>query len=171
MPEHHLREAAHVSLANGTTHRMGREAAPAASIDLGRLGDSVGYLLRRAQVAVFQRFFALFAEVDIRPAQYSALTVIERNPGLSQTRLAESLGIKKTNLVALIDGLEARGLARRTSAKGDRRQRALHLTPKGAAFVRRLHRIDAEVDRAISRVLDDAERRRLCDALRRVARV
>lgn len=171
MPGHDLREAAHVSLTNGTTHRTGGDAAPAAAIDLGRLGDSVGYLLRRAQVAVFQRFFALFAEVDIRPAQYSALTVIERNPGLSQTRLAEALGIKKTNLVALIDGLEARGLARRTAAKGDRRQHALHLTAKGTAFVRRLHRIDDEVECAISQVLDDAERRRLCDALRRVARV
>ena len=165
------REAPHVSLANGTTLRTAREVAPEPSIDLGRLGDSVGYLLRRAQVAVFQRFFELFAEVDIRPAQYSALTVIERNPGLSQTRLAEALGIKKTNLVALIDGLEARGLARRASAKGDRRLHALFLTPKGAAFVGRLHRIDAEVERAISQVLDDEARRRLCDALRQVARV
>lgn len=147
------------------------ETEAEASIDLGRLGDSVGYLLRRAQVAVFQRFFELFAEVDIRPAQYSALTVIERNPGLSQTRLAESLGIKKANLVPLIDGLEARGLARRTAAKGDRRQHALHLTPRGAVLLRRLHRIDAEVERTISRVLDDAARRQLCEALRRVARV
>jgi DNA-binding MarR family transcriptional regulator len=154
-------------LASGKAH----EVAPEAPVDLGRLGDSVGYLLRRAQVAVFQRFFELFAEADIRPAQYSALTVIERNPGISQTRLADALGIKKTNLVSLIDALEERGLARRASGQGDRRLRALSLTPKGAAFVRRLHRIDDEVERAISRVLDDTARRQLCDALRRVARV
>jgi len=70
--------------------RKEQGAAADAAIDLGPLGDSVGYLMRRAQVAIFQRFFELFAEFDIRPAQYSILTVIERNPGLSQTRLAAS---------------------------------------------------------------------------------
>lgn len=156
-----------MSTANGTALEM----APETATDLGPLSDSVGYLLRRAQVAVFQRFFELFAEVDIRPAQYAALAVIERNPGLSQTRLAEALGIKKTNLVTLIDALEERGLARRMAAKNDRRLHALFLTPKGAAFVRQLHRIDAEVEQGISKVLKDVERRRLRDALRRLAKV
>ena len=140
-----------------------------APIDLGPLGDSVGYLLRRAQVAVFQRFFELFAEFDIRPAQYSTLTVIERNPGLSQTRLADALGIKKTNLVAIIDALEERGLARRESTENDRRSHALYLTPKGTALIGRLHRIDAALDQSISRLMKGDERQRLRDVLRQLA--
>lgn len=140
-----------------------------APIDLGPLGDSVGYLLRRAQVAVFQRFFELFAEFDIRPAQYSTLTVIERNPGLSQTRLADALGIKKTNLVAIIDALEERGLARRESTENDRRSHALYLTPKGTVLIGRLHQIDAALDQSISRLMKGDERQRLRDVLRQVA--
>ena len=149
--------------------RKEQGAAADAAIDLGPLGDSVGYLMRRAQVAIFQRFFELFAEFDIRPAQYSILTVIERNPGLSQTRLAAALGIKKTNLVAIIDALEERGLARRESTESDRRSHALHLTPKGTALVGRLHRIDAELDQSISQLMKGNERQRLCDVLRQVA--
>lgn len=146
-----------------------KKAASGVPVDLGPLTESVGYLLRRAQITIFQRFFDLFAEADIRPVQYSILTVIECNPGLSQTQLADALGIKKTNLVGLIDELEARGLVRRKSAEVDRRARALHLTNKGTAFIARLHRMDAFLDQKISQIMSAEERRRLCDILRQVA--
>jgi DNA-binding MarR family transcriptional regulator len=151
-----------------TLKRKAEAAASEAAVDLGPLGDSVGYLLRRAQVTVFERFFELFAEVDIRPVQYSILTVIERNPGLSQTRLAHTLGIKKTNLVALIDELEGRGLARRQLAEIDRRARALYLTPRGKTLIARLHRLDGALDRRLSRLMGN-DRQRLCEILRQVA--
>jgi DNA-binding MarR family transcriptional regulator len=149
--------------------RKEQDVATETPVDLGPLGDSFGYLLRRAQVAVFQRFFDLFAEFDIRPAQYSVLTVIERNPGLSQTRLADALGIKKTNLVAIIDTLEQRGLARRKSTETDRRSHALFLTPRGTVLIGRLHRMDAALDQGMSRLMNGSERQRFCDVLRQVA--
>jgi DNA-binding MarR family transcriptional regulator len=148
--------------------RKEEDVATETPVDLGPLGDSFGYLLRRAQVTVFQRFFDLFAEFDIRPAQYSVLTVIERNPGLSQTRLAQALGIKKTNLVAIIDTLEERGLARRKSTENDRRSHALFLTPKGTVLIGRLHRLEAALDRDMSRLMKENERQRFCDVLRQV---
>ncbi|MFO1087827.1 MAG: MarR family transcriptional regulator [Reyranellaceae bacterium] len=138
-------------------------------MDFGPLGDSVGYLMRRAQLTIFQRFFKLFAQVGIRPAEYAALTVIERNPGLSQTRLADALGLKKTNLVALIDAFEDRGLARRRPTENDRRSHALYLTPKGIALIARLHRMDARLDRSISALVRPDERQRLCEILRQIA--
>ncbi len=138
-------------------------------IDIGALDDSVGYLLRRAQVLVFQRFFELFGEVDIRPGQYSVLTVIERNPGLRQTQVGEALGIKKANLVAMIDDLERRDLARRLPAANDRRSHALHLTPKGSALMARLHQLNARLDQSLSQSLGIDDRQRLCRTLRRLA--
>jgi DNA-binding MarR family transcriptional regulator len=149
--------------------RKEKQLPLSAAVDFGPLDDSVGYLVRRAQVVVFQRFFKLFAEADVRPAQYSVLTVIERNPGLSQNQLAAALGIKKTNLVAMIDALEERGLARRLPTENDRRCHALFLTPKGGSFVARLHRLDATLDQQLTGALSAAERRQLCEALRRMA--
>ena len=94
------------------------------TIDLGPLPELIGYVLRRAQLAVFQDFFAAFAPFDIRPAQFSVLTIIERNPGLTQTQVAEALGIKRTNFVGMLDELEKRGLAERRQAR-DKRSYAL----------------------------------------------
>jgi DNA-binding MarR family transcriptional regulator len=149
--------------------RAEKSSATEGPIELGPLAENVGYLVRRAQVTIFQRFFELFAEADIRPVQYSILTVIESNPGLSQKQLAAALGIKKTNLVGLIDELEARGLARRKPTESDRRSHALYLTRKGTVLIARLHRLDASLNQRIARMMSAEERRRLCEILRQVA--
>jgi DNA-binding MarR family transcriptional regulator len=107
------------------------------TIDLGPLPELIGYVLRRAQLAVFQDFFAAFAPFDIRPAQFSVLTIIERNPGLTQTQVAEALGIKRTNFVGMLDELEKRGFAERRQAR-DKRSYALYLTADGSALMRKL---------------------------------
>lgn len=122
------------------------------TIDLGPLPELIGYVLRRAQLVVFQDFFAAFAPFDIRPAQFAVLTVIERNPGLTQSQVAEALGIKRTNFVGLLDALEARGLAERRPAR-DRRSYALYLSADGAALMRKLRPVlKAHESRMIERV-------------------
>ena len=126
------------------------EAGVPREVEVGRLADRLGYVLRRAQIAVFQDFFASFAEYDIRPAQYSTMTIIEANPGLSQTQVADALGIQKTNFVAMIGALEKRGLVRREPSATDRRTYRLFLTPKGEALVAELHGVAEAHDRRIA---------------------
>jgi DNA-binding MarR family transcriptional regulator len=108
------------------------------SLDLGPLPELIGYVLRRAQLAVFQDFFKTFAPFDIRPAQFSVLNIIERNPGLTQSQVAEALGIKRTNFVGMLDALEARGLTERRPGSRDKRSYALYLTADGQALMRKL---------------------------------
>ena len=91
----------------------------------------VGYALRRAQLAVFDEVIANFAELDLRPAQYSVLVLLGHSPGLKQSEVASALGIQRANFVVLFDGLEHRGLARRSPAPNDRRSYALYLTEAG----------------------------------------
>lgn len=125
----------------------------ATTIDLGPLPGLIGYALRRAQVAVFQDFIETFLQHDIRPAQFSALTVIARNPGLNQSKLASVLGIKRANLVGMLDGLEARGLAVRRPSAGDRRAHGLFLTGKGEVVLQELHLLVAQHEqRLVARV-------------------
>ena len=93
---------------------------PFRDVDLGTLTQHLGYLMRRAQLWIFQDFIRTLAVLDIRPAQYSVLMVIEHNPGLTQSRASAALGIKRTNFVVLLDGLESRGLAERRPAASDR---------------------------------------------------
>ena len=91
----------------GRTARERREP-----IKLGVLNDHLGYFIRRLQIWVFQDFMRALARVDIRPAQYSVLVVVDANPGLSQSDIAEFLGIERARLVHLLDRLEKRGLTR-----------------------------------------------------------
>jgi DNA-binding MarR family transcriptional regulator len=106
----------------------------------------IGYRLRRAQVTVFQQFVARFADFGLTPAEYSALALIAANPGSKQTQIGEALGIKRANFVALINGLEARGLTERRRPAGDRRANALHLTQAGMALTARANAVQAEFE-------------------------
>lgn len=140
-----------------------------ARIDHGPLGERLGYVLRRAQLAIFEDFIASCSRFDIRPGQYSVLTVIEQNPGLSQTKVAEALGIKKTNFVAMVDAFERRGLVRRASMPGDRRSYALHLTDAGTVLIRKLHRVAEEHERRIVARVGPLMHKRMFSALAAIA--
>ena len=139
------------------------------TIDLGPLPELIGYVLRRAQLAVFQDFFAAFAPFDVRPAQFSVLTTIERNPGLTQSQVAEALGIKRTNFVGMLGALEKRGLAERRQPARDKRSYALYLTAEGAALMRKLKPVlKAHESRMIAKVGEDG-RDRLVALLHEIA--
>ncbi len=128
--------------------KTGKKAAGAGSVDLAPLGEFVGYALRRAQIAVFDEFIREFAALDLRPAPFSVLAVIARNPGLNQSEVALALGIQRANFVVLIGRLEQRGVVERRPV--DKRSYALHLTNEGekllAAAMDLQDRLEARVE-------------------------
>jgi DNA-binding MarR family transcriptional regulator len=136
------------------------------AIELGALEDHLGYFVRRLQVWIFQDFVRALAAVDIRPAQYSVLVVIEANPGLSQADLAETLGIERARLVRLLDGLERRGFTRRQASPVDRRSHALSLTATGQDALKRIKSLAARHEANLAERLGVARRGALLDALR-----
>jgi DNA-binding MarR family transcriptional regulator len=140
-------------------------------VDYGPLDRRIGYLLRRAQIAVFKDFFAAFEVYDIRPGQYSILTVIERNPGLKQGEVSAALGIKRANFVAMIDELERRGLVRRDPAPHDRRSYALNLTDKGARLTPQLHSVSERHEQHMIDAIGEAKYRALAAPLKTLARL
>src|SRR5512145_2452640 len=90
-------------------------------VSLGPLSGHVGFVLRRIQTAVFADFIASLGQLDLRPAQYALLEVIDANPGLRQSDAAAALGIQKANFVALVRELERRALLQRRRSQADRR--------------------------------------------------
>jgi len=132
--------------ANGGTKR----AAPA---NLGGLDQLTGYVVRRAQVWIFQDFKRALKGLEMTPGQFSVLRIVAANPGLAQARVAEALAIERARLVQMIDRLEARGLIERTHSATDRRSHALHLTPAGAALLDRLGElVDAHERNVVARI-------------------
>jgi DNA-binding MarR family transcriptional regulator len=143
--------------------------ARASGVDVGRLANMVGYVLRRAQLAVFDEVIANFAELDLRPAQYSVLVLLGQTPGLKQSDVAAALGIQRANFVVLFDGLERRGLARRSSAPNDRRSYALYLTEAGEKVLARANELESGLEARLDAKLGPGGREQLLGLLRRLA--
>ncbi len=104
-------------------------------LSLGPLPHLIGYALRRAQLAVFADFTQCFAELGLRPAQFSTLLVLRHNPGPRPSQIADALGIKRANFVTLQADLIGRGLVERRNNARDRRAHTLHLTPDGETLL------------------------------------
>lgn len=137
-------------------------------LDLSELTGVVGYILRRAQLAVFEDFIARFAALDLKPAQYSVLLVIGRNPGRKQSEIAAALGIQRPNFVAMLDELERRGLAERVRSTTDRRSHAIVLTDDGRALLDRALRVQADQERSLAARLGPGGRETLVGLLKRL---
>lgn len=101
------------------------------SVELGMLLKLVGYHLRMAQVTVFKDFDRALAGLDITPAIFGVLEILQHNNGLTQTRLATSIGLDRSSLVPLLDKLQKRNLVTREASVNDRRKNHLFLTPQG----------------------------------------
>lgn len=150
----------------------GHEPSRGPEIDLGVLHDSLGYVLRRAQIAVFQDFTRVMRKLNLRPAQYAVLAIIAANPGLKQTQVSEALGINRANFVPLLDELERRRLAKRERAVADRRSHALYLTPKGQAVFEQAYReIQANHERRLTERTGARGKRQLIELLGRITEI
>jgi DNA-binding MarR family transcriptional regulator len=142
-----------------------------AETDLAGLDSHVGYMLRRAQLAVFGDFIACQRGAVARPGQFSILALIDRNPGLSQSQVCSALGIKRANLVAVIDELESAGLVRRDASAKDRRSNHLHLTPAGQRALRSAQGGQEEHEARIARLLGANGRRSLLKQLAKLGQL
>ena len=132
------------------------------------LPDLLGYHLRRAQSAVFQDFAASLDGANVTPGQFGVLALIEANAGLSQTRLAQILGIDRSTLVAVIDKLESQGLVERAARPNDRRSHALKLSRQGQSRFEALARLVQKHETRIARRLSARERETLIELLQRI---
>jgi DNA-binding MarR family transcriptional regulator len=139
------------------------ETSPEVGLD-GLVGH-VGYSVRRFQVWIFQDFVKTLSAVNIRPTQYSVMTVIGANPGMTQMAVAKRLGIERARLVHLLDSLETRNLVKRIPSETDRRSHALHLTSRGQASLRQFKLLAAEHERHVAEKIGPKNRRQLLKIL------
>jgi DNA-binding MarR family transcriptional regulator len=139
------------------------EALP--TVNLKALTGLAGYLIRQAQLWVFQDFNATLAPLELRPVQYSILTIIRDNSGLSQMALSQVLGIVRSGLVPLLDGLESKGLLERAPSASDRRSHALHLTEGGRLLLAQADALVREHEKRLIKKIGPAGHKQLLQIL------
>jgi DNA-binding MarR family transcriptional regulator len=141
------------------------------ALQLGELSELLGYVLKRAQLKVFEDFLRCVDSLQLTPAQFSVLILLEKNPGRNQTEIASTLGILRPNFVAMLDGLESRDLCTRMRSTNDRRSHILVLTDKGRAVLQRAKKLVATRHEArLNELLGPTNRAALLSMLSKIAR-
>jgi DNA-binding MarR family transcriptional regulator len=142
-------------------------------IDYADLDEHFGYALRRAQIASFEAFSQATRSSsnldEITPPRFTALVILARNPGMSQSALGEVLGTARSGAMMLTDWLEQRGLAERRHRPDDGRSWGLFLTAKGERLIRDLKRRVRRHDRQFASRLEPAERGELLRLLAKLS--
>jgi DNA-binding MarR family transcriptional regulator len=140
----------------------------AGNLALGRLGDFVGFRLRRVQNQLSRKFAAATADMGLRSGLFSSLAIVAANPGISQSELSREVGLDKSVTVTIVDELEKYGWAERRRSPEDRRRHALFVTPEGDQQLDRLFARMEEVEGDVLHQLTPAEHQMLNDLLDRM---
>ncbi|OHV80181.1 MarR family winged helix-turn-helix transcriptional regulator [Rhizobium sp. LCM 4573] len=136
-------------------------------VALGGLEDAPGFLLRMAQLKVYEQFFDQVGDHRIKPGEFSVLWVISCNPGIRQSLLGQRLLIKRAHMTKLIRALEEQGLVSRRIPDEDRRAVELSLTTKGRVAVETASQWFFAYEQSLGANLSAGERERLIALLKK----
>jgi len=102
---------------------------------IGVLSPLVGYHLRRASGVFAADFISAVEGTGMRQVLFAILAVVAQNPGINQGAVGKTLGIKRANMVSLINELTGSSLIARKADPDDRRALSLEISAAGAAML------------------------------------
>ncbi|MES2786684.1 MAG: MarR family transcriptional regulator [Pseudomonadota bacterium] len=137
-------------------------------VDSSYLEQLIGYNARRAALSVIEVFLERMQVYNLRPVDFSVLSLITHNPGITSRQLCTTLGILPPNLVGMVNALEKRELVTRKPHPRDGRAMGLHLTTTGEKLMRDAERTAAELEAEVAARLTPAESRTLIRLLRKI---
>jgi len=137
-------------------------------VDTSYLESLIGYNARRAALSVIEVFLDRMAVYKLRPVDFSVLSLVTHNAGITSRQLCTTLGILPPNLVGMVGTLEKRGLIARLPHPSDGRAMGLHLTPAGEKLMRDAERTAAKLEAEVAARLSPTEARTLIRLLKKV---
>ena len=137
-------------------------------VDTSYLESLIGYNARRAALSVIEVFLDRMAVYGLRPVDFSVLSLITHNPGITSRQLCTTLGMLPPNLVGMINNFEKRDLVMRKPHPHDGRAMGLHLTTAGHKLMRDAERTAAELEREVGARLSAAENKTLIRLLQKI---
>jgi DNA-binding MarR family transcriptional regulator len=137
-------------------------------VDTSYLQTLIGYNSRRAALAVISVFMERMAAFGLRPVDFSVMSVITHNPGVTSRQLCSSLNILPPNLVGLIQSLEAQGLLERQAHPHDGRAVGLHPTSKGVTLMKQAEATASELEMEVGSKLTPTQVQTLVHLLQKI---
>lgn len=130
---------------------------------------ALGLLLRRAHWRAAAVMTEALRPLGIELRHFAVLIVLADRGPTMQRDLADAAGSDKAGIMRVVDDLERLGLAVRKPVPGDRRVRAVEITPRGVELFDAAHLRAEPVAERLVADLDAEETARLTDLLTRLA--
>jgi DNA-binding MarR family transcriptional regulator len=151
------------------THmRTTRAVVRGTAVDGGFLRSLVGYNARRAGVSILGLFKERMQVFDLQPIDFSVLSLIRHNPGITSRAICDELNLMAPNLVRLMARLDERALVQRRPHPTDGRAWGLSLTPEGERLMSQAEPAAAQLEVDATADLNDEERAQLIRLLQRI---
>lgn len=135
------------------------------------LRDDLSFLLARANALSVAAGNQAMAEYGLKVRSYSVLAMAVNGIHPSQREMAAFLRLDPSQVVALVDDLQSRGLVERRPDPNDRRANVVSATDAGRALYAAAETSAREAERALHADLTPEERSRLLVLLRRLAQL
>lgn len=145
--------------------RLGHMSAQPLDTSEHRSGALLDHLARRMRL----RSESVLAPLGLRPRHLVALTVLRAGGGTGQQALATILEMDSTNIVGLLNDLEARQLVERRRSPEDRRRHVVELTEDGAKRLSEAECALASAEDEVLGALGPDERETLYELLSRAS--
>jgi len=126
-----------------------------------RSGALIDYLARHLR----RRSESALAPLGLRTRHLVALTVLRDRGDVTQRDLATALVLDSTNIVGLLNELEAKGLVHRRRSPEDRRRHVVSLTGEGVSLLYQAETALTAVEDEVFETLSPAQRDQLHDLL------
>ena len=137
-------------------------------VDASYLEGLIGYNARRAALTVIAVFLERMKPYGLRPVDFSTLSLIAHNPGITARQLCHALGVLPPNMVGLINGLEQRTLIERRPHPSDRRAQGLHLSAHAVPMMQAAEGTAAQIEQEAAHRLSPAEQKTLMGLLQKI---
>lgn len=137
-------------------------------VDTRYLESLIGYNSRRAALVIIEVFLERMAVYDLRPVDFSVLSLVTHNPGITSRQLCTTLGIQAPNLVGMVNAMEKRALIVRRPHPHDGRAMGLHPTPAGEEMMREAEKTAAKLEIEMTSRLSAADRKTLMQLLKKI---
>jgi DNA-binding MarR family transcriptional regulator len=131
--------------------------------------ESTTFLLGRLGFACKGRAIEEFESLGFSPYHYAVLALLNEGDRETQGTIADALGVDRSQLVGLLDGLEERGLIERHRDPNDRRRHVVKLTAAGQGQLAEFRSTIRRLEEDILAPLDPESRETLHGLLLRLA--
>lgn len=150
-----------------TIETQGGQTEQADKLVAASISQDLGFLLAKLHAAGSVVNNRALAEFGLKERSYSVLILANSGLEPTQREMADFLSLDPSQIVALVDELEKRGLVARAPGKQDRRAKTVTATAKGAQLLQQASKAAQQAEAEVLEGLPAEESAQLKALLRK----